>query len=66
MRALMICLMMLSLSGCVTGPSGEAVCDGTRAMRAAHAGALVEDGGPRSRRTGAQLIAVMDAGCGSG
>lgn len=52
--------------GCAAGPiSQPAVCSGTEALRPAHAGALVEDGGPLSRRTGAALIAAVDAGCGS-
>ena len=55
---------LVFLTGCVTGPVSEAaVCDGTARLRPAHAAALVEDGGPVSRRTGAELIAAVDAGC---
>lgn len=60
-------LMMLALlvSGCVTAPrtSGDAICDGSRAARAAHAAALVASDDDRVVVTGARLIAVLDAGC---
>ena len=60
--------MILALIMCVTGcasvrTSPAAVCDGTFALRADHAAALVADGGPRSVATGARLIRAMDAGC---
>ena len=51
------------LSGCATAPSSNAICDGTKQSRTAHAAALVEDGGPRSLITGAALIQQIDAGC---
>ena len=51
------------LSGCATEPSSNAICDGTKQSRTAHAAALVEDGGPRSLVTGAALIQQIDAGC---
>lgn len=55
---------LVFLTGCVTGPVSEAaICDGTARLRPSHAAALVEDGGPVSRRTGAALIAAVDAGC---
>jgi hypothetical protein len=57
-------ILMMTLSGCAAGVSGEAVCDGTRTARSAHAAALVVDGGPQSRSTGRALIARLDAGCG--
>ena len=58
-------LMMLALLiGCAAVPvATPALCAGTEALRPAHAGALVDDGGPKSRRTGAALIAAVDAGC---
>lgn len=57
-------ILLMMLNGCGTGPSGEAVCDGTSSARTAHAAALVVDGGPQSRSTGRALIALVDAGCG--
>ncbi len=65
MRMLAMAILPMILSGCATGVSGEAVCDGTRASRSAHAAALVVDGGPQSRATGRALIARIDAGCGT-
>lgn len=54
----------LFLSACATAPiSDSAICDGTRASRSALAAALVEDGGPASRRAGLRLIQQVDAGC---
>ncbi|GEM_PF-2013724 len=56
--------MLLTIcAGCATGRSGEAICDGTAASRAALAAALVADGGPQSRAAGRDLIARVDAGC---
>jgi len=43
--------------------SGDALCDGTRAARAAHAAALAETADEAALRTGAALIALIDAGC---
>lgn len=57
-------ILTTMLSGCVTGRSGEALCEGTEGARSAHAAALVVDGGPQSRATGRTLIARLDAGCG--
>lgn len=44
--------------------SGNAICAGTEAARSEHAAALADDGGPLSLVTGANLIQIMDAGCG--
>ena len=60
--------LMILLSGCVSGPdhvplTTRPICDGTANLRPAHAAALVKDGGPVSQRTGAALIAAVDAGC---
>lgn len=49
--------------GCANVSSPNAICDGTVALRSAHADALIEDGGDQSVRTGAALIAALDAGC---
>ncbi|MFV0383859.1 hypothetical protein [Paracoccus sp. (in: a-proteobacteria)] len=52
------------LAGCATGPVSEtAICTATHDARQTHAAALVADGGPQSRRTGAALISALDAGC---
>lgn len=57
--------MMTLLSGCVSvGANSEAICDGSQELRTNHAAALATDGGPLSQRTGATLIATIDAGCG--
>lgn len=64
MRISVTAILLTILSGCAAGVSGEAVCDGTRTARTAHASALVVDGGPQSRSTGRALIARLDAGCG--
>lgn len=50
-------------AGCTTAPSSNAICDATKDSRTAHAGALYEDGGPKSVMTGAYLIAQIDVGC---
>jgi hypothetical protein len=54
---------MLLGAGCTTAPSNNAICDATKDSRTAHAGALYEDGGPKSVMTGAYLIAQIDVGC---
>lgn len=41
-----------------------AICAGTKTDRKAHAAALVTDGGPKSRVTGAAVLVKMEAGCG--
>ena len=56
--------MMMSLTACATTPSGPAICDATRASRADLAGALIEDGGPQSRRAGLLVLDQFKAGCG--
>ena len=59
-------ILTMLLSGCVNVGSGEAICDGTEALRRVHAQALVEDGGDQSVVSGQALIATLDAGCGIG
>jgi hypothetical protein len=44
-------------------PSATAICDGSERLRTDHAKALIADGGPLSKKSGAQLIAAIDAGC---
>lgn len=55
--------LMLLAGGCATVRSSDAICDATKDSRTAHAGALYEDGGPKSVMTGAYLIAQIDVGC---
>ena len=59
----MIVVLMLSISGCATYPSKQALCSGSEAARKAHAGALLTDGGPISRDTGERLLTSLKAGC---
>lgn len=59
-------MLTLPVTGCVSGASGEAICDGTEAARTEHAAALADDGGPLSLVTGAHLIGLVDAGCDAG
>ena len=40
-----------------------AICSGTEQSRQAHAGALLDDGGPMSVATGATLLGQLEAGC---
>ena len=44
--------------------SPNAICDGSLRLRDAHTKALIEDGGRQSIKTGAALIASIDAACG--
>ena len=44
-------------------PSGEAICSGLRTPARSHAGALLDDGGPASVRTGTDLLRGLDAAC---
>lgn len=57
--------MALSLTGCASAPvvTDRPICEQTAPLRTAHAAALIEDGGPRSQRSGAALIGAVDAGC---
>lgn len=63
MKWLLVTILPLFASGCVSEGSDAAVCDGTKAARREHAAALAADGGGRSVVTGAKLIRLMDAGC---
>lgn len=59
-------ILLFCATGCANAVSDRAICDGTDASRAAHAGALANDGGAESIRTGALLIRQIDAACGEG
>ena len=65
-RAALILMASLSfaISGCASAPASDpAICAATERARTQLAAALVDDGGPSSRRAGAVLIAGIDAGC---
>lgn len=64
MRTCLVAILAMILTGCASGRSDEALCEGTEADRTALAAALVVDGGPESRASGRTLIARLDAGCG--
>jgi hypothetical protein len=61
----MATIPLLLATGCSTTltVSTDALCDGTRETRAAHARALVSDGGDQSVVTGQALLAQMQAAC---
>lgn len=63
MKWLLVMILLVFVSGCVSARNNAAVCDGTTAARREHAAALAVDGGDRSVLTGARLIRLMDAGC---
>lgn len=58
-----ICLMMLSVAGCASVPTDNAICKVSEAPRNEHTEALLEDGGPKSARTGLVLIETLDRAC---
>jgi len=57
-------ILLLPAGSCMSGASAPAICDGTAALRTAHAAALAQDGGDLSVVSGARLIRALDAGCG--
>jgi len=61
-------ILAFCASGCVNATPGslEALCDSTRAARAAHADALAVTADENVLRTGAALVTQIDAGCGNG
>lgn len=56
-------ILLFCVTGCVSGASDSAICDGSASARRDHAAALATDGGPQSVVTGARLIRLIDAGC---
>ncbi|PYE80800.1 hypothetical protein [Pseudoroseicyclus aestuarii] len=57
--------MTLCSSGCDVTPANDAaVRDASAELRRAHAGALLDDGGPHSRRTGEALLTALSCGWG--
>lgn len=55
---------MLSLTtACASALGNDAACSATREARSDLAGALVDDGGPKSQRSGLVLIETLDGVC---
>lgn len=63
MKQIIILTLTLLMSGCAN-VSATAICSGTVGDRDALTLALLEDGGPKSKTAGANLISKLDAGCG--
>jgi hypothetical protein len=61
-RPLAILTLTLLVTACAPAPR-SAICAGTERERDALNVALLADGGPRSLVAGADLLAVLDAGC---
>ncbi len=59
-------MILALLSGCGTEvkvQSDRPICDGLAPYVDRHVDALIEDGGPKSRVTGVELIAGYDGAC---
>ena len=63
MRLILLLMLTLPVTACVTATDGAAICDGTEASRDTLAAALLEDGGDSSVVAGQALIAQLDAAC---
>jgi len=63
MRMYLAAMLMLIVSGCVSGPASDPLCLRSEGPRTALASALVDDGGPKSMAAGRTLIATIDAWC---
>lgn len=64
MKNLLLPILLLPCAACANlQASPLALCLGTKADRQAHAEALIVDGGPQSRVSGANLLGSLDAGC---
>ena len=64
MKWICLALTLTCVAGCATAiPATDAVCDGSRAARAAHAAALADTPDASVLQTGARLIALIDAAC---
>lgn len=63
MRTLALVTLMMILSGCAKDQVSESVIlDALDRPMTELAGALVEDGGPKSKKAGRRVIAIYDAG----
>ena len=58
-------MLLMLVSACATAAptSGESLCDGTRAARADLAAAVAVTPDDQVAVAGAQLVALIDAGC---
>jgi len=64
-RTIWAMIPLLFATGCApVAVSDSALCAGLERPVEDHAAALAEDGGPKSLKTGARLILMIDAGCG--
>jgi hypothetical protein len=65
MRLIFLLMMTTLIASCSSLPVETAgVCEASEPDRAAHAAALLDDGGPRSKRTGAVLLSGLQGACG--
>lgn len=63
MRTLGLVMLTLILSGCASGQVAETVVlDALEMPMTELAGAVVDDGGPKSKRAARKVIAIYDAG----
>lgn len=53
----------IALQGCSVSPVSTAICDASAPDRKDLAGALVEDGGPKSKVAGVRLLTRMETAC---
>lgn len=66
MRRTLATILLCFATGCASvAPSPAAICDGTAQARTDHAAALADSADDRAVVTGARLIRLLDAGCGS-
>ena len=68
MRRILICLSMLLIASCASLQASETaktagICEASQIDRDAHAEALLIDGGPLSKVSGARMLARIAAGC---
>ena len=63
MRYLSILILLTLTASCGGLVNREALGTATEDARKAHAGALLADGGPRSKETGVRLLSGLKAGC---
>ena len=55
--------MLTLTTACASALGNDAACSATREARSNLAGALVDDGGSESKRSGLELIETLDAVC---
>ncbi len=55
--------MQMTLTAACTTVQGDAICERSLQARDAHNIALIADGGPWSKMTGAYLLDLLDQGC---